>query len=181
VGFGGLLWKNSGLWWPSLEKYTLLWLDLALQQHIFCKTYWPWLWFYLVVALISMIAIVLSYRLTSLCFAQVLTPLRFASLRVLSYLLAHFVRYLGVYYNCIPNPCSLAHYSCCTLMFARSCIYPISPLIALFGLLARSCLTLVALMLETSVHTQSRVCVMNGPKGPSCVCVMNGPKGPSCV
>jgi hypothetical protein len=31
------------------------------------------------------------------------------------------------------------------------------------------CLTFVALMLDTSANTQSRVCVMCGPKGPKCV------------
>jgi hypothetical protein len=69
---------------------------------------------------------------------------------------------------------SLCSYCSLALLYLLS--IHLNALIAL-----RSYLTFVALMLETSVHTQSRVCVMNGPKGPSCVCVMNGPKGPSCV
>jgi hypothetical protein len=69
-------------------------------------------------------------------------------------------RYLGVF-NIIVFTIRSAHVLtlCSCIRSAQTlAVFIAIHLIALFGLLVRSCLTLVALMLETSVHAQSRVC-----------------------
>jgi hypothetical protein len=91
---------------------------------------------------------------------------------------SYYRMFVALTYSIVYLHRSLTYSLCsyCSLALLYLLSIHLNALIAL-----RSYLTFVALMLETSVHTQSRVCVMNGPKGPSCVCVMNGPKGPSCV